>query len=67
MEQPTLPTRKRFLKKAALAFSGVFGAAGIATASGRELVPGPGGSVKRASGAPRIRAAAGTVARGSVR
>ena len=65
MEKPTLPTRKGFLKKAALTCAGFFAATGVTTASGKKL------SRKsldqRVSNAPRIRAAAGTVAHGSVR
>lgn len=65
MEQPTLPTRKGFLKKAALTLAGFFAATGVSTASGKTTSRA--GLVERASSMPRIRAAAGTVAHGSVR
>lgn len=65
MEQPTLPTRKGFLKKAALTFAGFFAASSASTASGKKMTRS--GLVQRASSVPRIRAAAGTVAQGTVR
>ncbi|MGC6455819.1 MAG: hypothetical protein ACON39_05690 [Coraliomargaritaceae bacterium] len=65
MEQPTLPTRKGFLKKSVLTCAGFFAATGASTASGKKTTRT--GLAERVSSAPRIRAAAGTVAHGSVR
>ena len=65
MEQATLPTRKGFLKKAALSFAGFFAATGATTAMGNKTTCA--GLAERVSSKPRIRAAAGTVAHGSVR